>query len=325
MNPTAPTKNANATTSGSALSPTQYAANGAATHAATPAAITGRYPLSLTASKYSTAARPRATVTSATTPAGRHIDSARNTAASTRPLATATGRLRASATGAVAPALGGRWGAPPRRLGSGRRGMPDGSVPMVMRAGSRRAGSSGVATTAAVRPVVRAGATSSIVGSSSCHESSPVGSLGASGSPGDTSADAESDANDDHTSRSSVGLSGRSVTGILGISPVGGSVQCGSAPVSSVPKLIRSAANSSSIDVTGCSVVAPNSGPPNSSGSNESMSDSNDPGRPFDPSSDALRSSLMCGPFPRLRSTCDAHTSSSSCSLRPNAASICST
>ncbi len=41
----------------------------------------------------------------------------------------------------LAPALGGRCGAPPRRFGSGRRGMPDGSVPIVIRAGSRRAGS----------------------------------------------------------------------------------------------------------------------------------------------------------------------------------------
>ena len=50
------------------------------------------------------------------------------------------GRRLAGPGSAIAD--GGRCGAPPRRDGSGRRGMPDGSVPMVMRAGSRGASAS---------------------------------------------------------------------------------------------------------------------------------------------------------------------------------------
>ena len=234
-------------------------------------------------------------MTNANAPAGRHITSARNTAARAKPDATAIGRLRPSAAGADVPALGGRCGAAPRRLGSGRRGIPDGSVPMAIRAGSRRSGSAAPATGTAPELRVGTSATdaSSTVGSS-CQLSSPVGSFGASF----TASAAELEpANDDHTSTSSVGSDGARAASIRGTSPVGGSVQCGSAPESSPPRLIVSAADSSSNPTAGCSVVAPKSGPPNSSSSNESISLSNGPGLRRCASSSSFQS-LMSVSFP---------------------------
>ena len=71
---------------------------------------------------------------------GSYISAARNTAASSKPTAIATGMSRPDLGGGAVRAralLGG--GAPPRRrLVGGRRGMPDGSVPIVIRLGSRR-------------------------------------------------------------------------------------------------------------------------------------------------------------------------------------------
>jgi hypothetical protein len=112
--------------------------------------------------------------------------------------------------------------------------MPDGSVPMVIRAGSRRAGSTvSVTGTAPDGRDDDATEASAAVGSS-CQLSSPVGSLGAS-----TASSAVADpANDDHTSTSSVGSGVDSVAAIRGTSPVGGSVHGGNAPESSDPKLI---------------------------------------------------------------------------------------
>ncbi len=50
MNPADAAMNPNAITSGSARSPIQYVASGAATHAAIPGTTAGRYPFSVTRS-----------------------------------------------------------------------------------------------------------------------------------------------------------------------------------------------------------------------------------------------------------------------------------
>ena len=131
------------------------------------------------------------TVTSAITPSGRHIKAAMNTAAINAPTAIATGRLRFAGCAPERGLLTARpAGCPPRRrpvCTGGRRGMPDGSVPIVIRDGSRAAtGSSSVGITSCC-PVRR----------TPDPESSP-------GSVGESSFQTgDSEVNDDQTSSSS--------------------------------------------------------------------------------------------------------------------------
>src|SRR4029078_3288176 len=108
------------------------------------------------------------------------------------------------------------------------RGRPSvGSVTMVMRPGSRRSGldSSRVVVSSVSSAGGCGGATRSISLVSSC---APVGSssLQTGALP----------AKDDQTSRSSEGSDRGAGGSVRGISPGGGSVQCGSGPVSDAPK-----------------------------------------------------------------------------------------
>ena len=221
----------------------------------------------------------------------------RKATASPSPEPIATGRLRLSLTPIDEPADGGRCGVEPRRTGSGRRGIPDGSVPIVMRGGSRRDASATTASVAAVVPgpssAPGASATAGSAASSGSFSqlSSPVGSDGLDAdcaesvvllvkvpegsstlSPSFHTGDSE--VNVDHTSRSSESPPSVDAASILGISPVGGSVQCGSGPVVSLPKL------NPEFSIVGepepsPPESSPNSGPPNSSSSNSSIDDSN--------------------------------------------------
>src|SRR6478735_10113273 len=106
--------------------------------------------------------------------------------------------------------------------------------------------------------------------------------------------------NDDHTSRSSLGSGFDAVGRTRGTSPVGGSVQCGNEPVSASPK-------DRSPGFTSVVGTSPNSGGPKSSSSS----------RPCR----RQASSLMQLASSHARN----QTSSSSCSLRPDALSISST
>jgi hypothetical protein len=244
--------------------------------------------------------------------------------------ATATGRLRPSAAGAVPPALGGRCGRAPRRFESGRRGIPDGSVPIVMRAGSRRAGSvASVAATAAPPRRRAARRASSTAGSSSCQVSSPVGSLGASAT---SAAGTGSDANDDQTSTSSVGLSGCSAAGIFG-GPHRWADRSSAAAIrsrrsrsSAVPGRRRRRTHRPAARWSRRTAAR------RTHRSNESISDSNGPGRRRRGRIGLVALTAVIAhvsdPSPSGRTSSSgaaAHTSSNSCSLRPNAASMCST
>ena len=136
--------------------------------------------------------------------------------------------------------------------------MPEGSVPIVMRAGSR----GGSVTVSCVVVALE----SSAAGTSSSQISSPVVSTGCSpvGSFGTSLPfhTGESVLNVDHTSRSSDPPSGGWTASIRGTSPVAGSVQWGREPLSSRPKLSLSPEADrvlrSSSEVTGCSDVSPN-------------------------------------------------------------------
>ncbi len=178
------------------------------------------------------------------------------------PTAMAVGRSRAFAFAglvggrAVDPERAGRpprVGSPGRPLrGTGRDRSSVGSVPIVMRPGSRRSGmeSSRLVMSSGSRPRGSMGITCSI---------SSVSSWGSTGwSSCHTGA---FPANDDQTSRSSDGSEGADVVSVRGISPVGGSVQCGSGPVSDAPNDNPSVVSSSS------SVVSANNGGPKSSAS----------------------------------------------------------
>ncbi len=247
------------------------------------------------------------TVINAITPSGRHIKAAMNTAAINTPTAVATGRLRFAGCAAERGLLTARpAGCPPRRrpvCTGGRRGMPDGSVPIVIRDGSRAAtGSSSVGIT------------------SCCPVRRTPGPASAPGSVGESSFHTgDSEVNDDQTSSSSSVPSPGTVTSASGSrsrrgsSPVGGSVQCGSDPVSLAPN-VRPSSTASWSRVGSCSSKSGSS----SSSSRSRRQVSSVIGCPFPVLSSVMHELRRC----RLSG---AQTSRSSCSLRPNAPSMRST
>ena len=111
-------------------------------HAASPGATAGRYPFSVILPKNSQPAIASRAQMMISTSTGLMINAATNTPAMTTPAISAAPMLRGGGALVRAGPAGRplRWvGRPPRRPGSvGRRVIPDGSVPMVMRPGSRR-------------------------------------------------------------------------------------------------------------------------------------------------------------------------------------------
>ncbi len=208
--------------------------------------------------------------TSAITATGRHTVATMNSAARMAPAAIAAGRLRGVAA-PVADVRAGPAGWPDRcwaarrreAVPGGRRGTPDGSVPMVMRPGSRRGGggASGISPVPG-RPsgCDRLSARTSPVRSRS---SPPLGSS----SPTSSRHTGDSVVNDDHTSTSSSSPppAPDAAGAIRGISPVGGSVQCGSGPLSLGPKRSLRSPVSSGRSAAASGSSSGNSGPPNSS------------------------------------------------------------